>query len=438
MNMDIFLPAAVGLFIRAFPAHLMAYYPFRDRLRFPLWAVLLPVILIQSAHSLFYGYAVAQSGAGRGVEYGFALVYMSIYFFSVRDNRMKVLFLYLFVTVYVLILRGVAVFLEARFFYRPGMGFDSWTSVLFYLAALAVSAPFMLRLFSDAREKVFSVDAPRFWRTAWMVPAFTTAIVITFTFDFDAGKVRSISFLLARVLLLLCVLVVYSALLDALDGIRRHAALAEQAEVQEQLLNLQRMQHEQLLQHNEEVKAARHDLRQHLGVMWAYLDKDDIGGLKDYLMAYGEKLPPDIPQTFTKNFALNAVCTRYAEEARKYGIDYDVRLDMPERFPSNEPEVCALLGNLLENAVDACRKVHHFAPFIRARGAWEDGHIAFAVDNSCEREPMWKDGRLLSSKREGGFGTGTWAIQKTAERRGGMAKFSYRDGVFFASIFLYD
>lgn len=436
MNADIFWPAAVSLFVRAVPAHLMAYYPFRDRLHFPLWAALLPVILLQAAQSLFYGYAAAQIGGGRALEYGFALVYMAIYFFSVHENRMKVLFLYLFVTDYVLILRGISVFLEARFFYHPGMGFDSWISVLLNLAVFAASAPFMLRLFSEAREKVFSVDAPGFWKTAWMIPAFTTVIVMIFTSDFDAGNARSFSFLLARTLLLLCVLVVYSTLLDALDGIRRQAALAERAETQEHLLKLQRTQYEQLLQYGGEVKAARHDLRQHLGVIWACLDEGNIDGLKEYLRAYEKGLPSDIRQTFTKNFALNVVCTHYAEEARKYGIACDVDLDMPERLPVSEPEICALLGNLLENAVDACREVHRAAPFIRVRGAWEDSHIVFAVDNSCEHEPQWKDGRLLSSKREG-FGTGTWTVQKAAERCGGMAEFTYADGVFYASVFLY-
>ena len=435
--MDIFWPAAVSLFVRAIPAHLMAYWPFRDRLRFPLWAALMPVVLIQIGQSLLYGYAAAQTGAGRMMEYGFALVYMAIYFFSVRDNRTKVLFLYLFVTDYVLILRGASVFLEARFFYRPGMSFDSWTSILFNLAALAVSAPFMLRLFSEAREKVFGVDAPGFWRTAWMVPAFTTVIVMIFTFDFDAGNARTFSFLLARALLLLCVLVVYSILLNALDGIRRQAALTEQAAVQEQFLNLQRTQYEQLLQHNGEMKAARHDLRQHLEVMRAYLEKKDTDGALAYLDAYAQKLPADIHRTFARNFALNVVCTSYAEKARQYEIDYDVALDVPERLSISEPEVCALLGNLLKNAVEACRGVRRSAPFIRVRGTCEDGHIVITVDNTCEQEPVWENDRILSTKHEG-YGIGTWAVRTVAERTGGTADFSYKDGVFYASVFLYE
>ena len=429
--------AAVNLMVQSIPAHLMAYWPFRERLRFPLWKALLPVCLLQLAESLLYGYMVRAGMDGIMLAYGFAPVYMGMYFFSVRDNRWKVLFLYLFILDYTMILWGAAAFLEARFFYAPGAGFTSWKSVLFTLAALVLTAPFMLRYLSRAKEKVFAADAPGFWRTAWMIPAFTIAIVQTYSGDLSMQAVRSFRFLFARVLLLLCAFVFYSILLDALDGIRRQAALAEQAEVQEQLLNLQRMQYERLLQYNEEVKEARHDLRHHLSVIRAYMDREDIAGLRSYLKAYERELPPDIRRVFTKNFALNVVCTHYAEEARKYGIDYDVELDMPERLPVNEPEVCALLGNLLENAVDACREVRRSVPFIRGRGAWEDGHIVFTVDNSCEQAPVWKDGRLLSSKREG-FGTGTRTIQRAAERCGGMAKFTYEDGVFFASVFLYE
>lgn len=435
--MNVFLSAAVNNFVLSIPSHLMAYWPFRDRLRFALWKVLLPVCLIQITQSAFYGYTVLQGGNGQAVAYGIAPVYMALYFLSVKDDQFKVLFLYLFVTDYTMILRGASVFLEARFFYQPGMDFTSPTSTLLNLALLVMSAPFMLRLFSNAREKVFSTDAPMFWRTAWLVPACTTAIVIIFTASFEPEKVRSFHFLFARVLLLLCVFVVYAILLDALDGIRRQAALTEQTAMQEQLLALQRTQYEQLLQHNEEVKAARHDLRQHLEVMRAYLEKKDTDGALAYLDAYAKKLPADIQRTFARNFALNAVCTSYAEKAREYEIDYDVEMDVPERLSINEPEVCALLGNLLKNAVEACREVRCSAPFIRVRGTCEDGHIVITVDNTCEQEPVWENDRILSTKHEG-YGIGTWAVRAVAERTGGTADFSCKDGVFYASVFLYE
>lgn len=434
--MSVFLPAVINYLLRSVPAHLMAYYPFRDRLRFPLGVVLLPVGLIQIGQALLYGYDIWQGGTGLEASYGFALLYMALYFCFVRDDLFKVLFLYLLVTDYVMILRGSVSFLEARFLYRPGMTFDSWTSVALNLAALVVTAPFMLSFFSSARRKVFSTDAPLFWKTAWMVPAFNTAIVMVFTGSFEPERVRSLRFLFARLLLPLCAFVVYVILLDSLDNIRRQAALAEQAAMQEQLLNLQRMQHERLLKYMEATAAARHDLCQHLGVLDAYLAKGDIDGLKQYLQAYGRTIPAGTQSAFTRNFALNAVCAYYAEEARKYGTEYDVKMDMPEHLPTDEPEACAVLGNLLENAVEACRGMENGRRFIRARGVCEGSHIVFTVDNSCSREPLWSDGRLLSSKHKGP-GIGTHAVRETAERGGGAAEFTYRDKVFYASVFLY-
>lgn len=333
-----------------------------------------------------------------------------------------------------MILWGAAAFLEARLFDDPEAGFTSWKSVLFTLLVLAATAPFMFRYLIRTKEKVFSTNAPVFWRTAWLIPAFTIAIVQAYTGDLSRAEVRSFRFLFVRVLLLLCAFAFYAILLDALDGIRRQAALAQQAEMQEQLLNLQQTQHKQLLQYMEDMREVRHDLRQHIGVIWALLEQEDIDGLKRYLSAYERRLPTGPRRTFTRNFALNAVCTHFAEEARKYEIDYDVSLDAPEHLPISEPEVCALLGNLLENAVDACRTVSS-APFIKVRGMWEKSYMVITVDNSCGQAPVWEGTRLRSSKRDG-LGTGTWVVRRTAERSGGTAKFAYEDGVFYASVLL--
>nr|MDE7246194.1 ATP-binding protein [Oscillospiraceae bacterium] len=275
-----------------------------------------------------------------------------------------------------------------------------------------------------------------FWQKSWLLPAFMTVTVMFFTCDFTPEKAGSSGFLLSRVLLLLCAAIAYFFMPDILDSVRRQAALKEQAAIQEHLLQLQQEQHGQLLKHMEEVKAARHDLRQNLSVIRAYLEQNDIEGLKTYLGVYEKSLSSGTYRTFTRNFALNAVCVYYAGEARKYAIDYNISLDMPEQLPLNEPEICAMLGNLLENAIDACREVKCSVPFIRGRGRCEKDCIVLTMDNSCEREPIWENGRLLSSKHDG-FGSGTWIVRGMAERCGGVAEFSYKNGVFSTSVLLY-
>ena len=399
--------SAANLFVRTVPAHLIAYYPFRDRLRFPLRNILLFVGFIQLAQSFLYGYMVQTGSFGTSAEFGLAAVYMGIYFFCVQDDRCKLLFLYLFVMDYVMILRGFSSFLEARLFYCPNMDFSSWKNTLISLITSVISAPFMLRFFARTKERVFRTDAPEFWRTAWLIPAFTTAIVIAFTGNFSTEQARSLRFLFARVLLLLCVFVVYSILLGALDGIRQQAALSEQAELQKHLLAVQQSQYTQLLRHIQETKTARHDLRQHLGVIRAYIESRETEKLLEYLNAYEKILPADTQKTFCANFAVNAVFTYYAEEARKNNIDFNVNCPLPELLPVHEPELCALLGNLLENAVDACKELTKTAPFIRVCGECRQYFVILTIDNPCQNEPKQENERFLSTKHSG-YGTGTY------------------------------
>ena len=228
---------------------------------------------------------------------------------------------------------------------------------------------------------------------------------------------------------------VYSILLEAFDIIRQQAMLRERADQQGTLLAIQHTQYQQLSRHMETVRQARHDLRQHLNVIDHYLGSGKTEDLKSYISQYRMTLPPDVARTWCENYAVNTIVCYYAEEARKAGIDFSVRLELPKQLSINEAELCSIFGNLLENALDACRECTDTAPFIRIRAREEGGHIALAVDNTCCRAPMEENGRFRSSKHEG-FGSGTASVRSIVQRYQGVTEFHYKDHIFFASVFL--
>lgn len=435
--MNVILIAAANLLVLTLPAHLLAYYPFRARLRIPFRAVMALVLAIQALLCLLYGWAISAGYSGTILKFTCILIYAPLYFCLVLDDRFKVLFLYIFVTDYLMIVQGVSAFLEVALFPAPEVNFNSWSMLLLDLLLMGGTVPLTMRLFSHAREQVLSLEAPFFWRIAWILPGFTTLFVMLFAGKLEPSEVYTFRFLFARGMLLLSALIVYYAMVQSLAAIRRQGALEERAATQERLLNLQKNQRDQLLRHVEEIRSARHDLRQHLRVLHAYLDQEDLEGMRSYLESYEQKLPADTFRSFAENFALNAVCTYYGEEARKYGIAYDAHLTVPKELAVSEPEVCAILGNLLENAVEACRKAEPGKAFIRVRGVCEGEQLVFTVDNTCAVPPVWEKERLLSDKHEG-YGIGTWSIQSAAERSGGTAQFEYKDGIFYASVLVYD
>lgn len=108
---------------------------------------------------------------------------------------------------------------------------------------------------------------------------------------------------------------------------------------------------------------------------------------------------------------------------------------MGEQTVIPEPEFCALLGNLLENAIDACaasRTPRIIRLHIRQQGKQP---LYLTMDNTSD-QPSVFDARWLVSSKHGGFGVGTESVRVTAERYNGDARFEWKDGMFYASVML--
>ena len=97
--------------------------------------------------------------------------------------------------------------------------------------------------------------------------------------------------------------------------------------------------------------------------------------MNTYIEQYRMTLPPDTARTWCENYAVNTIISYYGEEARKASVDFSVRIQLPPSLPLGEPQLCSIFGNLLENALDACRECTDSAPFIRICAQEDAGHI---------------------------------------------------------------
>lgn len=435
MKLSAFVTIFLFETVTTLPYRVLGYYPFRKQLRFPAWSIALLVGISQLLQSSIYAWMPGTSLPQRAAEGVFAIVCFLIYMISIDADHWKTLFLYVFLFDFTVVLRGSAYFIEARLFYSPALVFDSPRSILINLLLLIVTIPFMVAFLARTKDLVFQTDAPALWHVIWLLPAFTTVIVMMYTADISPENVYQFRFFFSRVLLILGMFGVYQVLLHSLDVIRREAVTAEQATQQANLLALQRTQYSQLARHIEETRQARHDLAQHLRIINSYLNTGSEEALREYVAHYEQSLPPDTSRTWCKNYAVNTLIHYYYEESEKSGIDFTANLNLPADLPIGEPEFCSILGNLLENALLACRVVKDTAPFIRVL-AKADGHrIILTVDNTCTEAPKTKDERFLSSRHEG-YGLGTASVRAIAQKNNGSADFRYEEGMFYASVIL--
>lgn len=425
--------------LETIPYHFIAYYPFRDRLRLPVWLILCLVSANISIHFLINCYLCSIGHSLRGAELLLAVLSMVIYFSAVKAEIPKLLFIYILVMDYIMIIRGISVFLDIRFFWEPTDSYRLIGSAVgpsLRMLLLLLTAPFAFIFLNETKERVLKSDASQIWNSIWLLPALTTFVVLLFTYDLDTATVRGLSFLMARVCLLIMTLIVYYILVSSLDVLRMQAEDAERSRNREAISALQHTQYSRLQKQIEETRQARHDLHQHLNLIQAYLDQGDNQALQDYIRKYGQKLPPTTWKSYCANYAADTIVRYYAEQAEAAGITFEAQINLPQELSVDEPDLCILLGNLLENAVESCRRFTAGTPAIRIHAQIAGSHaISITVDNSCPFAPTEENKKFLSTKHSGP-GTGTLSIRNIAAQYHGIADFQYEDGVFYASVFL--
>lgn len=185
----------------------------------------------------------------------------------------------------------------------------------------------------------------------------------------------------------------------------------------------------------EETRRASHDLRQHRNIIRSYLESGNEARLREYPNANADSGPGDGFCTWCRNYSVNMLLNHYAVRLRAQGTEFEFSFDLPEGLAVPEPDLCVVLGNLLENALEACAGQE--GGFVRAAARLTGSSaMTIAVDNSSPHPPKAApDGSLLSTKHRG-EGIGTSSIRQIALQYRGKADFNWQDGVFRAAVFL--
>lgn len=222
---------------------------------------------------------------------------------------------------------------------------------------------------------------------------------------------------------------------DLADAYRFRLSFAEEKRQMKRILNQQHEHHLTLSQQIEEAKAARHDLHHHIIALRRLAEKGELNSIKSYLDVLNPNEAEKTPLSYTANQTADAVLQYYGSVARRNGIYFDAELELPESTELSEEELSIVLGNLLENAVEAGIRQKENDPFIYLRGRMENSSLALIIENSYSGEIHRKGDRFLSSKREG-TGLGVQSVCTVVSRHGGLIEFDAGDRTFHVSLLL--
>lgn len=170
-------------------------------------------------------YFVANNMDFRNKELLFAFLGFLIYARFLYMNPLKMIFTYLLVVDYLLIVRGISSFVIVQLFHKPSF---SWASSLICILLYCVFLPLLLRFFRKASNQLYLTNAPQLWRIIWLIPALFSVLTLIFTNSYQESSAGQILFLLCRISLMLCMFVICSVLLQALDSLQKQISLEQQ------------------------------------------------------------------------------------------------------------------------------------------------------------------------------------------------------------------
>lgn len=426
-------------FLDFIPFGLPRYWLFRDKLRISFrYIVLLMCIVAMVNSAAFYyinlgGYEAAAQWTTL-MRYGFMLINLTFSFLLIKESFPKLMFTYLLLVAWSFFVYGNANFIESRYFWdfsdlHPYLVYNI-ARVGFYL----ITCPFLLRFFYHTVADALKIEDKTMWKYLWKIPLFSAAFGLLYCFNGDVYAYATWPFMVSRYLMLFGACYVSYVALKVLEISRSRTQLEETLKYANLNLLTQKKQFDTLAAHMDETRRARHDLRQHLAVTQSYIDHDDKKGLAEYIDIYQNRLPADTLEYFCTNSVVNAIISYYAVQAQNAGIAFAAKVTYPKDYFVSDTDITVLLGNLLENAVEACKRDSADAKFIKLRVKQrEQSMLLVMVDNSCVSTVAFENGTPLSSKRSG-VGIGVASIREIAARYDGIARFEQRDGIFYSSV----
>lgn len=189
-----------------------------------------------------------------------------------------------------------------------------------------------------------------------------------------------------------------------------------EAEFANGILSSGRGYYEQMNEMQDTLRILRHDLKYHITVAREMLRSGQGEELDGYLSDVESLVTENDLPVFCKNTVVNALLSGFAERCRKLDIRYCFAVALPESLSIPNYEICVVLGNLLENAVEATRK-RAGGRYIELNVNFQYQQLAVIVENSFDGAILSHDGQPVSGKQDGGFGLRS--VQAVTERYGG-------------------
>lgn len=184
----------------------------------------------------------------------------------------------------------------------------------------------------------------------------------------------------------------------------------------------------------EELRELRHDFRFHTSTLQQLYEEKRYDKLGMYINQLRDNVKSAERYIILDNKAVSGVLNQKVKEMEDRGIDFQHIIEI-SNFVLKDIDICSLLGNLLDNAIEASEKAVN--KVVSLKIIYQDSGYEILCENTYLIAPVFRRGNYVTTKedtQEHGFGIKI--IRKIAENYHGMVRIETENERFIVNIFI--
>lgn len=185
-----------------------------------------------------------------------------------------------------------------------------------------------------------------------------------------------------------------------------------------------------------QIRGWRHDYRNHIQLMKVLAANGDMDGLKAYLDELDTDLHTVDTVVKTGNAMADAILNSKISLARSKGIEVQVDAHVPVGLKMSELDLCCIIGNLFDNAIEASMGLPASERMIRVYMDMKGTQLYISFTNFTAGKKLEKLGGLFRTTKGDGHGFGLVRIDAIVERLDGYLSRNSEDGAFTTEILI--
>ena len=185
-----------------------------------------------------------------------------------------------------------------------------------------------------------------------------------------------------------------------------------------------------------QMRGWRHDYRNHIQMMKVLAANGDMDGIKAYLDELDTDLNTVDMVVKTGNAMADAILNSKISLAQSKKIPVQCDAHIPVKLKMSELDLCCIIGNLFDNAIEASQKLPEEQRLIRVYMDMKGTQLYISFTNFTATQKLKKVGRGYQTSKGDGHGFGLVRIDNIIERLEGYLSRNSEDGAFTTEILI--